>query len=186
MVGSSMQISRGRPISARAIATICCSPPESTPGALIDPLGDAGKSVSIRSRSSATALRSAADRRPSADSRARVISGKMRAPRARSRFRRGSPDGSGSPSIRAPSNVTVPERGASSPRMIFIVVDLPLALPPSSETMRPSPTSSERSKCDLHRAVERVDAVEAEKRLAHGATASAETASRAPTPLWPR
>jgi hypothetical protein len=31
MVGSSMQINRGRPISARTIATICCSPPDKVP-----------------------------------------------------------------------------------------------------------------------------------------------------------
>ena len=67
--------------------------------------------------------------------------------------------------------------------MTFIVVDLPLALPPSSETIRPSPTSSDEIEMRLHRAVERVDAVEDEKRLGHGPTASA--AAR-PTLLCPR
>ncbi len=38
-----MQISRGRPISARAMATICCSPPDSVPARLLDALGDAGE-----------------------------------------------------------------------------------------------------------------------------------------------
>ena len=38
-----MQISRGRPISARAIASICCSPPDKRAGALVEPLGDARK-----------------------------------------------------------------------------------------------------------------------------------------------
>ena len=33
MVGSSITMTRGRAISARAIATICCSPPESVPAA---------------------------------------------------------------------------------------------------------------------------------------------------------
>ena len=36
--GSSISISLGRDISARAIATICCSPPESVPGELRAPL----------------------------------------------------------------------------------------------------------------------------------------------------
>jgi hypothetical protein len=44
--------------------------------------------------------------------------------------------------MHSPLNVTVPERGVIRPRMTFIVVDLPLALPPSNETMRPSPSSS--------------------------------------------
>ena len=51
------------------------------------------------------------------------------------------------PSIEAPSKITSPERGRTRPRMIFIVVDLPLALPPSRQTMWPRGTSIERSKC---------------------------------------
>ena len=42
-----------------------------------------------------------------------------------------------------------------------MVVDLPLALPPSRQTIWPRPTASDRSKCDLHRAVEGVDVLRA-------------------------
>lgn len=52
-----------------------------------------------------------------------------------------------SPISEAPSNVTSPERGFTRPRMIFIVVDLPLALPPSRQAMWPRPTLIDRSKC---------------------------------------
>ena len=51
------------------------------------------------------------------------------------------------PISEAPSNVTSPERGFTRPRMIFIVVDLPLALPPSRQTIWPRPTVIDRSKC---------------------------------------
>ena len=39
------------------------------------------------------------------------------------------------PSVEAPSKVNSPERGFTRPRMIFIVVDLPLALPPNRHTI---------------------------------------------------
>ena len=52
-----------------------------------------------------------------------------------------------SPISEAPSKVTSPERGFTRPRMIFMVVDLPLALPPSRQTICPRPTSMVRSKC---------------------------------------
>ena len=76
-----------------------------------------------------------------------VINGKTRRASARSRCLPRITRCVGQPSIRAPSKATVPDRGATSPKMTFIVVDLPLALPPSSETMLPSPTASVRSKC---------------------------------------
>ena len=38
--GSSMHSSRGRAIRARPIATICCSPPDSVPAELLEPLLD--------------------------------------------------------------------------------------------------------------------------------------------------
>ncbi len=43
----------------------------------------------------------------------------------------------GSRSIGWPSNSTVPVVGRTTPMMVFIVVDLPHALPPSSETISP-------------------------------------------------
>jgi hypothetical protein len=47
------------------------------------------------------------------------------------------------PSIRSPLNETVPVTGLTNPRIVFIVVDLPEALPPSRQTSSPSRTWSE-------------------------------------------
>ena len=55
--------------------------------------------------------------------------------------------GVGSAVTSAPSKRTVPARGRSSPRISFIVVDLPLALPPSRLTICPRRTSKFTSKC---------------------------------------
>jgi hypothetical protein len=49
--------------------------------------------------------------------------------------------------IGSPAKRTTPDVGFTSPRMIFMVVDLPLALPPSRQTICPRPTMKERSKC---------------------------------------
>ena len=54
--------------------------------------------------------------------------------------------GVGRPVIGAPSSITAPERGFTRPRITFMVVDLPLALPPSRQTIWPRPTSMVRSK----------------------------------------
>src|SRR3954467_13311394 len=47
-----------------------------------------------------------------------------------------------SPSRRFPSNSTVPACGRTMPRIVFIVVDFPEALPPSRQTISPAWTSS--------------------------------------------
>jgi hypothetical protein len=45
--------------------------------------------------------------------------------------------------MRRPNSCTVALFGLTSPRMVFMVVDLPQALPPSRETISPSPTVRE-------------------------------------------
>ena len=42
-------------------------------------------------------------------------------------------------SIGWPSNTTLPRAGRTTPMMVFIVVDLPQALPPSNDTISPRP-----------------------------------------------
>ena len=42
-------------------------------------------------------------------------------------------------SIGEPSNTTVPRVGRTTPMIVFIVVDLPQALPPSRQTISPRP-----------------------------------------------
>ncbi len=46
------------------------------------------------------------------------------------------------PSIRAPSNDTVPERGRSAPAIDFNSVDLPAPLAPATQTISPFATST--------------------------------------------
>ena len=41
-------------------------------------------------------------------------------------------------SIGVPSNSTVPVVGRTTPMMVFIVVDLPQALPPNRDTISPA------------------------------------------------
>ena len=43
----------------------------------------------------------------------------------------------------SPARSTRPERGRTSPRIVFSVVDFPEAFPPSRQTSSPVPTSSE-------------------------------------------
>jgi hypothetical protein len=47
----------------------------------------------------------------------------------------------GRPLRRSPSNSTVPVCGRTRPRIVFMVVDLPEALPPSRHTISPRRTS---------------------------------------------
>jgi hypothetical protein len=47
------------------------------------------------------------------------------------------------PSMRAPSKVTVPERGRSAPAMVFSSVDFPAPLAPATATTSPFSTSIE-------------------------------------------
>jgi hypothetical protein len=47
------------------------------------------------------------------------------------------------PSIRVPSNDTVPERGRSRPAIDFSNVDLPAPLAPATQTISPFATSIE-------------------------------------------
>ena len=49
------------------------------------------------------------------------------------------------PSMRSPSNVTVPARGRSAPAIDFSSVDLPAPLAPATQTISPFATSIETS-----------------------------------------
>ena len=51
--------------------------------------------------------------------------------------------GTGQRVTSSPASNTRPERGFTIPRIVFSVVDLPDALPPSRQTSSPSPTCSE-------------------------------------------
>ncbi len=62
-----------------------------------------------------------------------------------------------------PANSTVPLRGWTMPRIVFSVVDLPEALPPSRHTSSPSPTSQFEPREDVDLPVVGVDAAKPEQ-----------------------
>ena len=78
----------------------------------------------------------------------------------------------------SPANRTLPDRTFVSPRIVFIVVDLPLALPPSRETISPSPTVRRVAAQRVERAVVDVDVVEFEQ-VGHDSASPAEPAAAA-------
>jgi hypothetical protein len=141
--GSSISSRRGRDIRARPIATICCSPPDSVPGELAAPLVQAREQlvdalevlVRVDSPLRSTAPSSRFSRTVSWPNRRR-FSGTMAIPAAMR-------CGTGHCSRPRPSSSTRPERGRTMPRIVFSVVDLPDALPPSRQTSSPAPTWSE-------------------------------------------
>jgi hypothetical protein len=137
MVGAShADEARSRPISARHGEHLLLAAPEDA-AAMIYALGDTRDERRHPLKICRDYFPVGRDRRPSAIFCARSSAGRCAAPLKPSR-----PQGyhliSGRPSMHSPLNVAVPERGVTRPRMTFIVVDLPLALPSSNETMRPS------------------------------------------------
>ncbi len=131
IVGSSMINSLGAPIRARAMATICCSPPDRVPACCPSLLRHAREE---RQHAIQILLQRRRDRcagrRPSSGSRARSIAPKRRAPPAPCDAETDDL-GVGRPRMDRPSKRTSPAVVGASPRISFIVVDLPLALPPS-------------------------------------------------------
>jgi hypothetical protein len=70
-----------------------------------------------------------------------VIRAKIRRASGTSEMPRRTIDSVGSRSIRCPSNSTAPALGRTTPRIVFMVVDLPEAFPPSRQTISPARTS---------------------------------------------
>ena len=162
--GSSRSRSFGRAMSARPIAHICCSPPESVPAFCAGARRDAGRArtrarcppripaLSRRwnapiSRFSSTVMR-ANSRRPSGDWQipSRTISC------------------GGWPTMSLPLNRIVPRLGRLMPWIERSVVDLPAPFAPIRVTISPSFTVERDALERLDRAVERVDVVELEQR----------------------
>ena len=142
--GSSISSTFGFAMSARPIATICCSPPESVPAFCFRRSRTRGNVSSTRSRSS------------SIPAVAPLVRARARGSRPRScrRTADGSPAPSRCPAARPRSSAgrsrprrrgAPPPRSASrSPRIVFSVVVLPLALPPSRQTISPGRSACRR------------------------------------------
>src|SRR6266446_546591 len=147
-VGSSIRMSLAPAIITRAIASICCSPPESVLPAWSMRSPRRGKwwNTSSRRRRRSAADRSGAADRPSSRFSLTLSPGKIR------RFSGTKPTPSraiscGARRVRStPSNSIEPRQGSRKPITVFIRVVLPMPLRPSSATASPARTSSETPK----------------------------------------
>ena len=135
--GSSINSTFGSDISARPIATICCSPPDKVPAFWLSRSLTRGNISNIRSKSASMAERSERRKAPSSrlsltDSRlnSRRFSGTIVTPRS-TRY-----EIDLSVTI-SPLSSTSPVVGVTIPSKAFSVVDLPEALPPSRQTNSP-------------------------------------------------
>src|ERR1035437_6409198 len=144
--GSSISSTRGLPISARPIASICCSPPDrwaaiwllrsASPGNMPNPVSV----VQGACRLPASGRRAATTR---CARTVRLL--KMWRPCGTRATPRAAIDSGGKPVTGWPKTRTSPVRGASRPMVTFMQVDLPAPLRPSRPSMRASPSSNETS-----------------------------------------
>ena len=141
--GSSRSISLGSAISARPIATICCSPPLSVPASCDRRSARMGKCACTRSRLSRIARFSVRVYAPIFKFSTTVSSGKSSRPSGTWEMPRRTICSEGSPSILRPMKVTVPRAGGTRPEMDFSVVDFPAPFAPRSATTERSGTLKE-------------------------------------------
>ena len=137
---SSSSSSFGLRLSARAIASICCSPPDSSPAFLARSGRSAGKWSNAASVSPTV-------RRPSSRKCSATVSPK-KMPRSCGTWAMPSRARAVgvTPARSAPASRTAPSAGLSSPEMARSVVVLPAPFAPSSATTSPLPTVSVRSR----------------------------------------
>ena len=139
--GSSSSSRRGRAISARAIASICCSPPDSVPPRWcrrsLQAREQREHALEIVARSG-TARRWSA---PICRFSSTVMRGKMRRPSGDCAMRSRAISWVGICVMSRPSKMIVPSRARGLPQIVIISVDLPAPLAPISVTISPSLTS---------------------------------------------
>src|SRR5216683_3047907 len=140
--GSSSMSSFGFDMSARPIASICCSPPESVPASCVMRSLRRGKSSKTRSMSfwipAASFRRNAPIRRLSIT----CIRGNRRRPSGAWQMPRPTMSCAGILPMSLPSKTIVPLGGCMSPEIVRRVVVLPAPLLPMSATTSPCPTDS--------------------------------------------
>ena len=137
--GSSISSTRGFAISARPIASICCSPPERCAGDLRSPLGQPREHVEHRVEGPGSACRLPGRARGDGEVLAhRQAAEDAAALRHQRDALRGDPLGRQAGDRRAETS-TVPRRGGSRPTATFMQVVLPAPLRPSRPSSRPSP-----------------------------------------------
>ena len=141
--GSSSSIRIGSAMSARPIASICCSPPLSVPASCDRRSARMGKHACTRSSARWIARLSVRAYAPILRFSRTVSSGKSSRPSGTCEIPRRTIFSEGRPSILRPRKLTVPRAGRASPEMLLRVVDLPAPLAPSRVTMEPSSTLNE-------------------------------------------
>src|SRR2546429_876878 len=142
--GSWNRPSRGRAIRARAMASICCSPPESVPAVCRRRSARSGKWVATRSRSSSTARRSRRTYAPISRFSRTVRWGKTRRPSGQWAMPAARTSAGSAPWIGRPSNTMRPRVGASRPETARSVDVLPAPLAPITQTSSPGYTTRSR------------------------------------------
>ena len=136
--GSSSRISLGVVMSARPMATICCSPPDMVPAFWLAPLAEDRKErVHAVERLAGCAGRRARCRRPSRGSPAPSSAGTRCGPGGRRRARAASTWSGRRPVMSWPSKTTRPLVGRRKPTMVLNAVDLPAPLGPMTLTISP-------------------------------------------------
>src|ERR1700681_3043873 len=142
--GSPSSSSRGFAMTPRAIASICCSPPDSVQPSFPARPRSFGNTPSASSTSLSISARRA--RRAVAPSRRLSMTlrpGKMRRPSGTCAIPSATTSSGCSPSSGLPANRIVPDDGAITREIALSVVLLPAPFAPSSDTISPSATTSE-------------------------------------------
>ena len=142
--GSSRSMTRGRAMSPRATASICCWPPDSATAGRWSFSTRPGKRASAVSRSARTAGASrplARARAPSTRLSCTLWSPKMPRPSGARAMPCRATHHEGRPPISRPSKVIRPEAGRRTPAMVLRSVVLPAPLLPITETISPGRTS---------------------------------------------
>src|SRR5215472_1073348 len=145
--GSSINRMRGDSISARASASVCCSPPLIEPASWARRSASRGKHSKQKSRFARSEVRALRRNAPSKRFSSTDSRGKRRRPSGTSAMPRSTICSVLRPmrSCLSPSISTTmrPARGRTMPITHFISVDLPLPLVPSSTTVSPELTLSD-------------------------------------------
>ena len=162
--GSSSSSRRGRLISARAIASICCSPPDSVPPRWSQALLAGAGTAPARARDRASKSAGSAVVAPICRFSSTVMRGKMRRPSGACASLRRAISWVGRRVMSRPAKAMLPSRARGLPQMVIISVDLPAPLAPIRVTISPSLTSRSTPLQRHHAAVEGLDAAHREER----------------------
>ena len=139
--GSSRSRSFGRDISARPIASICCSPPESVRAHCRRRSFRRGKYAKTKSRSVPTPALSLRKKAPVRRFSSTVRPGKTRRPSGTCAMPRATIFSGASLSIRSPAKRISPPEGRARPEIVRSVVLFPAPFEPMMVTMPPGGTS---------------------------------------------